>query len=62
MATAKNADEFISQQRAAIASNPDCGTSHYNLGVALMGKKQYDEAEKEFLEAISFTVNVKSNT
>jgi tetratricopeptide (TPR) repeat protein len=49
---ANNADEYIAQQRAAIASNPECGTSHYNLGVALMGKKEYIEAEKEFIAAI----------
>ena len=52
MSKAPNADEFIAQQRAAIAANPDCGNSHYNLGVALMGKKQFDEAEKEFILAI----------
>ena len=42
MAVAKNADEFIAQYRAAVASNPECGNSHYNLGVGLMGKKEYD--------------------
>ncbi len=52
MEKAKNADEYIAKQRAAIASNPECGTSHYNLGVALLGKKFYDEAEKELLEAV----------
>ena len=39
-------------QRAAIASNPDCGTSHYNLAVALLGQKKYDEAEKELFAAV----------
>ena len=38
MAKMKNADEFIAQQRQAIAQNPECGNSHYNLGVALMGQ------------------------
>ena len=52
MAQAKNAEEFIAKQRAAIASNPECGTSHYNLGIALMGQKKYDEDEREFYEAI----------
>ena len=52
MSQANNAEEFIAQQRAAIASNPECGNSHYNLGVALMGKKEYNEAEKEFMTAI----------
>ncbi len=49
---AKNADEYIARQRAALSANPECGTSHYNLAVALLGKKQYDEAEKELFEAI----------
>ncbi|MFA6010905.1 MAG: tetratricopeptide repeat protein [Desulfobacteraceae bacterium] len=52
MVQAKNADEYISQVRQAIASNPDCGTSHYNLAVALMGQKKYEEAEKELHEAV----------
>jgi tetratricopeptide (TPR) repeat protein len=47
-----NVDEYIAQQRAAISSNPECGTSHYNLGIGLMGKQKDAEAEKEFLEAI----------
>ncbi|MFH1580712.1 MAG: tetratricopeptide repeat protein [Pseudomonadota bacterium] len=52
MPTATNAEEYIARQRAAIASNPDCGTSHYNLAVALMGIEKYDEAEKELYAAI----------
>lgn len=48
----KNADEYIARQREAIAANPECGTSHYNLAVALLGLKQYDEAEKELHIAI----------
>lgn len=49
---AKNADEYIARQRAALSANPACGTSHYNLAVALLGKQQYEEAEKELFEAI----------
>ena len=52
MAKAENVEEYVAQQRAYIASNPECGTSHYNLAVALMGQKRYEEAEKEFLEAV----------
>lgn len=47
-----SADEHIAQLRSALARNPECGTTHYNLGVALMGKQEYVEAEKELLEAI----------
>lgn len=52
MEKAKNAGEYIAMQRDAIASNDECGTSHYNLGVALMGQKKYDEAEAEFNDAV----------
>ncbi|MFZ0610695.1 MAG: tetratricopeptide repeat protein [Desulfobacterales bacterium] len=52
MAQANDVHEYTAKQRAAIAANPDCGVSHYNLGVALAGQKKYDEAEKEFRKAI----------
>ena len=48
----KNVEEYIAQQRAALASNPECGTTHYNLAVALLGQQKYDEAQKELLAAI----------
>ena len=52
MPKAKNVEEFIARQQAAIAANPDCGTSHYNLAIGLLGLKKYDEAEKELFAAI----------
>ena len=52
MEKAKNVEEYIEQQRRALASNPDCGTSHYNLAVALLGLKEYKEAEMELFEAV----------
>ena len=52
MVHSKNVEEFIAKQRAAIASNPECGTSHYNLAVGLIGLQKYDEAEKELLQAV----------
>ncbi len=52
MEKAKNADEYINQQRALLISNAECGTTRYNLAVALLGQKKYDEAEKELHEAI----------
>ena len=58
MTKAKNVQEYIARQRAAIAGNPECGTSHYNLAVALLGLKQYDEAEKELKEAIYCSPNL----
>ena len=47
-----NVEEYIAHHRAAIASNPDCGMSHYNLAVGLLGLKKYDEAEIELREAV----------
>jgi len=58
MPTANNAEEYIAQQRAAIASNPECGTSHYNLAVALLGIEKYDEAENELNAAIDCSPNL----
>ncbi|CAN2039372.1 conserved hypothetical protein [Candidatus Magnetomoraceae bacterium gMMP-15] len=52
MVQANNADEYIAQQRAVLAQNADCGTTHYNLAVALIGQKKYDEAEVELREAV----------
>lgn len=58
MPMAQNADEYIAMQRRMIASNPECGTSHYNLAVALLGQKKYDEAERALLTAIECTSNL----
>jgi tetratricopeptide (TPR) repeat protein len=58
MSKAKNVEEYITQQRAALAGNPDCGTTHYNLAVALLGQKKYDEAEKELHEALNCSPNL----
>ncbi|MBW2370879.1 MAG: tetratricopeptide repeat protein [Deltaproteobacteria bacterium] len=52
MTAAKNIEEHIQQQRVALASNPECGTTSYNLGVALYSQKKVAEAEKAFLDAI----------
>lgn len=52
MAEIKTLEKYILQQRAALASNPDCGTTHYNLGVALLSQKKIKEAEKAFFDAI----------
>jgi tetratricopeptide (TPR) repeat protein len=45
-------DEYIARQSAAIAANPECGTSHYNLAIAYIGQKKYDDAEQELFEAL----------
>jgi tetratricopeptide (TPR) repeat protein len=58
MTKAKNVEEYIARQRMAIAGNPDCGVSHYNLAVAFLGQKKYDEAEKELFAAIHCSPNL----
>jgi len=58
MAQARNVEEFIAMQRAAVASNPECGTSHYNLAIGLMGQKKYDEAERELHAAVDCSPNL----
>ena len=57
MPQAKNAKEYIAEYRAALASNPECSMSHYNLAVALLGIKEYDEAENELQAAIDCSPN-----
>ncbi|MEA1968976.1 MAG: tetratricopeptide repeat protein [Thermodesulfobacteriota bacterium] len=47
-----NADEYIAKLRSQLAANTECGTTHYNLAVALMGKQEYDEAEKVLHDAV----------
>ncbi len=47
-----NVDEQIASLRLALSKNTECGTTHYNLAVALMGKQEYVEAENELHEAI----------
>lgn len=48
----RNADEQIARLREALTHNSECGTTHYNLAVALLGKQEYAEAERELQEAI----------
>ena len=48
----KSADEHIANLRFQLTQNAECGTTHYNLGVALIGKQEYAEAEKVLHEAI----------
>jgi tetratricopeptide (TPR) repeat protein len=48
----KDADENIAKLKSQLLRNDECGTTHYNLAVALLGKQEYVEAEKELHEAI----------
>jgi len=48
----KDSDEHIVQLKNQLIKNDECGTTHYNLAVALLGKKEYVEAENELHDAI----------
>jgi tetratricopeptide (TPR) repeat protein len=52
MTKAKDVEDYIATHKEAIDQNPECGNSHYNLAVALMGKRQFEEAERELNEAL----------
>jgi tetratricopeptide (TPR) repeat protein len=58
MAEKQTIEEYIVQQKAALASNADCGMTHYNLATALLNLRKYDEAEQEFKEAIRCSPNL----
>ena len=57
MAEPKNIEEHISQQRTSLAQNPECGTTLYNLGVALLSQQKIEEAEKNFERRIKQKTN-----
>ena len=48
----QNADEQIARLREALIHNSECGTTHYNLAVALIGKQEFAEAEQVLHDAI----------
>lgn len=48
----RNADEQIARLRHALLQNAECGTTHYNLAVALIGKQEFAEAEKVLHDAV----------
>jgi tetratricopeptide (TPR) repeat protein len=46
-------DKAIAELRAVVAIDRECGELHYQLGVQLVGIKEYDEAELRFSQAVS---------
>lgn len=54
----RNAQEYIAKLRGQVTQNTECGTTHYNLAVALMGVQEYDEAEKILHDAIECSPNL----
>ncbi len=45
-------DEYIADLKAEIAQNDQCANHHYNLGIALLTKRDFVAAESAFLEAV----------
>lgn len=45
-------DEYIGDLQAEIRTNDQCATHYYNLGVALLAKGDFVEAEEAFLSAV----------
>jgi len=48
-----NLDDYIADLKGKLQDNPQCGNSHYNLGVAYLSRRDFVEAEQEFLEAVA---------
>ena len=49
----QSSEAFIAEQKRILAENPECATSSYNMGVALMQQGKLDEAIEAFNEAIA---------
>ncbi|EPR36162.1 Tetratricopeptide TPR_1 repeat-containing protein [Alkalidesulfovibrio alkalitolerans DSM 16529] len=49
---ATNVDEYIAEQQNALARNPECANTHYNLGVGYLSKRMFREAEESLIKAL----------
>jgi len=49
----QDSEDFIQQQKAVLAENPECASTSYNMGVALMEQGRLDEAVEAFREAVA---------
>lgn len=45
-------DEYIADLKKEISANEKCASHHYNLGVALLSKRDFTAAEEAFLNAL----------
>ena len=48
---AENIDDYIAGLEAKLDKNDQCATSHYNLGVAYLSKRRFEQAKTSFLRA-----------
>ncbi|MDR1857084.1 MAG: tetratricopeptide repeat protein [Desulfovibrio sp.] len=51
-------DEYIADLKDEIGKNEQCATHHYNLGVALLSKRDFVAAEEALLEAVRNSPNL----
>ena len=49
----ENIDQYIGNLKKGLEANEECGNTWYNLGVALLAKREFMEAERAFREAVS---------
>jgi len=45
-------EEYIRELKQRSGDDPGCALAHYNLGIALIKQRKWDEAISEFEEAI----------
>jgi tetratricopeptide (TPR) repeat protein len=57
---AGNFDEAIAKFNEAIKTNPQCADCYYNIGVANVGKKDYDKAEEAYKKSIEQKPSVEA--
>ncbi len=46
-----NIDDYIEDLRGKLAINNECSNTHYNIGVAYLSRRDFQDAESHFLEA-----------
>ena len=51
---ANNIDDYIAELEAKLAKG-DCATTHYNLGVAYISKRRFEQAKTCFLRAVDLS-------
>ena len=52
MSQTKDVDAYIAEQQAKLQDNPQCANTYYNLGLGLLSKRMFKEAEEAFLKAV----------
>jgi tetratricopeptide (TPR) repeat protein len=50
-ANVRTTDEYIDELKMKLGANPLCASHHYNLGMAYLAKRMFQEAEASFREA-----------